>query len=124
MADLIYPNEYYEIIGACFEVHKNLGSGFLEAVYSEALMWEFEERNIPYEKNKELSILYKGQHLIKKYYADFVCYDKIIIEMKAIDTLVPEHISQVLNYLKATEMRLGILANFGEHQFHSKRIVL
>jgi GxxExxY protein len=124
MADLIYPNEYYEIIGACFEVHKNLGSGFLEAVYSEALMLEFEERNIPYEKNKELSIFYKGRQLTKKYYADFVCYDKIIIEVKAMDALVPEHISQVLNYLKTTEMRLGILANFGEHQFHSKRIVL
>ena len=65
---------------------------------------------------KNFQFYYKGQHLIKKYYADFVCYDKIIIELKAIDTLVPEHISQVLNYLKATEMRLGILANFGEHR--------
>ena len=124
MADLIYPDEYYNIIGACFDAHKNFGSGFLGAVYSEALMLEFEERNIPYEMNKELSILYKGRQFSKKYYADFICYDKIIIEQKATDALAPEHISQVLNYLKATAMRLGILANFGEHQFHFKRIVL
>ena len=124
MADLIFPEESYEIIGACIEVHKNLGPGFLEAVYAEALMWEFEERDIPYEKNKELAILYKEHLLTKKYYADFVCYDKIIIELKAMDSIAPGHISQVLNYLKATIMQLGILANFGEPSFHSKRIVL
>ncbi len=124
MADLIYPDEYYKIIGACFEVHNNLGPGFLEAVYAEALMWEFEERDIRYEKEKELSIEYKGKLLTKKYIADFVCYDKIIVELKATDALVPAHISQVLNYLKATHMRLGILANFGESEFHSRRIVL
>ncbi|MDO9254155.1 MAG: GxxExxY protein [Bacteroidales bacterium] len=124
MVDLIYSEESYQIIGACFEVHRNLGPGFLEAVYTEALMWEFEERDIPYEKNRELSIEYKGKLLSKKYYADFVCYDKIIIELKAIDTLTQENISQVLNYLKATKMRLGILANFGEQKFHSRRIIL
>ncbi|MFA5973348.1 MAG: GxxExxY protein [Lentimicrobiaceae bacterium] len=124
MAELIYSEESYKIIGACLEVHKNLGHGFLEAVYAEALMWEFEERDIPYEKNKELAITYKGHLLTKKYYADFVCYNKIIIELKAMDALAPEHISQVLNYLKATQMRLGILVNFGETQLHSKRIVL
>lgn len=124
MAELIFPDESYEIVGACIEVHKNLGPGFLEAVYAEALMAEFEDRDIPYEINKELSIEYKGKRLNKKYFADFVCFDKIIIELKALDAIAPEHISQVLNYLKATKMRLGILANFGEPSFHYKRIVL
>ncbi len=124
MAELIFPEESYEIVGACIEVHKNLGSGFLKAVYAEALMAEFENRDIPYEINKELSIEYKGKRLNKKYFADFVCFNKIIIELKALDAIAPEHISQVLNYLKATKMRLGILANFGEPSFHFKRIVL
>ena len=124
MVDLIFSEESYQIIGACFEVHRNLGPGFLEAVYAEALMWEFEERDIPYEKNKELSIEYKGKLLSKKYYADFVCYGKIIIELKTNDALTQENISQVLNYLKATKMRLGILANFGEQKFHSRRIII
>jgi len=123
MAELIYPDESYQIVGACMEVHSNLGPGFLEAVYAEALMLEFEERDIPYEINKELKIHYKGKPLRKKYYADFLCYDKIIIELKANDNLTSTHVSQVLNYLKATQMRLGILANFGEPSFHYNRIV-
>jgi GxxExxY protein len=123
MAELIYPNESYQIIGACLEVHKELGPGFLEAVYAEALMAEFEERDIQYEVNKELSIHYKGKLLYKKYIADFLCFDKVIIELKAVEALAPEHISQVLNYLKATNMRLGILINFGQSSLHYKRIV-
>ena len=105
------------------EVHSNLGPGFLEAVYTEALMLEFEERDIPYEINKEITIHYKGKTLRKKYFADFLCYDKIIIELKANDTLTSINMSQVLNYLKATKMKLGILANFGEPSFHYDRIV-
>jgi GxxExxY protein len=123
MAELIYPDESYQIVGACIEVHSNLGPGFLEAVYAEALMLEFEERDIPYEINKEIIIHYKGKPLRKKYYADFLCYDKIIIELKASETLTSINMSQVLNYLKATKMKLGILANFGEPSFHYNRIV-
>ncbi len=121
MVDLLYADETYAIIGACMEVHRHLGHGFLEAVYSEALMAEFEERDIPYEINKELTIEYKGSPLLKKYYADFVCYDKILIEMKAVDKIAPPHTAQVLNYLKATKMRIGILANFGEASFNYKQ---
>jgi len=124
MTDLLYVDETYAIIGACMEVHRHLGHGFLEAVYSEALMAEFEERDIPYECNKELTIDYKGRPLIKKYYADFVCFDKILIEMKAVEKIAPSHTAQVLNYLKATRMRIGILANFGEASFSYKRIIL
>lgn len=123
MTGLIYPEESYLIVGACMDVHSNLGPGFLEAVYAEALMLEFEERNIPYEIYKEITIHYKGKPLRKKYYADFLCYDKIIIELKAAENLTPAYTSQVLNYLKATKMKLGILANFGESSFHYSRIV-
>ena len=124
MTDLLYADETYAIIGACMEVHRHLGHGFLEAVYSEALMAEFEERDIPYEINKELTIEYKGSPLLKRYYADFVCFDKILIELKAVEKIAPPHTAQVLNYLKATKMRLGILANFGEASFNYKRIIL
>lgn len=124
MVDLLYADQTYAIIGACMEVHRHLGHGFLEAVYSEALMAEFEERDIPYEINKELTIAYKGRPLLKKYYADFVCFDKILIEMKAVEKIAPPHIAQVLNYLKATNMQLGIIANFGEASFSYKRIIL
>jgi GxxExxY protein len=123
MTGLIYPEESYLIVGACMDVHSNLGPGFLEAVYAEALMLEFEERDIPYEINKEITIHYKGKPLRKKYYADFLCYDKIIIELKAAENLTPAYTSQVLNYLQATKMKLGILANFGEPSFHYDRIV-
>ena len=94
----IFWKEGYEIVGACFEVHKILGCGFLEAVYQEALEIEFKRRNIPFEREKELTIIYKGEELKKKYCADFVCYGKIIVEIKACGAIVDEHISQVLNY--------------------------
>jgi len=123
MVELIYSDESYQIAGACFEGHRNLGHGFLEAVCAEALSLEFRERHIPLIKNKELDIEYKGIPLNKKYNADFVCYDKIIIELKACDALATEHASQVLNYLKATQFRLGILVNFGEPKLHYERIV-
>ncbi len=106
------------------EVHKELGNGFLEAVYQEALTLEFDGQEIPFEKEKQIEIYYKDLLLDKKYRADFVCYGKIIIEIKAISELTPEHESQVLNYLNATEYRLGILINFGSKSLQFKRIVL
>ncbi len=121
--NIIYKEESYAIIGACMEVHKELGAGFLEAVYHESLMIEFNKRNIPYEHEKELSIIYKDQVLEKKYYADFVCYGKIIIEVKALNELSTEHQAQVLNYLKATNFKLGILVNFGQQKLQYIRLV-
>lgn len=94
-------------------VYNTLGSGFLEAVYQEALELEFKKRSIPYEREKELTIYYDGQPLEKKYKADFVCYGKIIVELKAVAELDDAHRSQVYNYLKATGNKLGILYNFG-----------
>jgi len=123
MNNLIYKEESYQIIGACMEVHKTLGCGFLEPVYQEALSIEFQKQNIPFEKEKILSIIYKDIELEKKYIADFVCFSKIIIELKALSALTSEHESQVLNYLKATGFKLSILVNFGEESLKYKRIV-
>ena len=99
---LIYPNESYAIRGAAMRVYNVLGSGFLEAVYQEALELELDRRNIPYEKEKELEIYYDGIKLGKKYIADFVCYDKIILELKAVKELDDSHRSQLYNYLKVS----------------------
>jgi len=119
---LIYKEESYKIIGACMEVHNTLGCGFLEAVYQEALAIEFDKRGIPYIREAELSIEYKGVVLSKKYNADFICYDKIIIETKALTELLTVHQSQVINYLNATKLKLGILVNYGEESLNYIRL--
>lgn len=124
MEDYILKDECYRIIGACMDVQNELGSGFLEAVYKEALMLEFEERDIPYEPECRIDIYYKGEKLSKHYYADFICYNEIIVEIKAIEDLTDEHIAQVLNYLKATGSRLGLLINFGASKLQYRRIIL
>ncbi|MCK5520905.1 MAG: GxxExxY protein [Candidatus Marinimicrobia bacterium] len=124
MAELIYKEESYNIIGAALEVHKTLGNGFLEAVYQEAFEYELKKSNIPYAREVNLKIPYKDIVLNKKYMADFVCYDKIIIEFKALSHLTSEHEAQVLNYLKVTNFKLGILINFGEKKLQYKRFVL
>ncbi len=105
------------------DVHSELGSGFPEAVYQEALMLELEKREIPFEANVKLNISYKGHDLKKVYYADIVCYDKIIVELKAVSGLVNEHSAQVINYLKATGYQLGLLVNFGAKSLQSKRVI-
>lgn len=111
-----YNSESYKINGAAMNVYNKLGHGFLEAVYQEALEIEFQKQNIPYEKEKELTIFYDGKPLQKKYYADFVCYGNIIVELKAVSTLDDSHRSQVYNYLKATGYKLGLLYNFGNYK--------
>lgn len=110
---LIYERESYAINGAAMEVYNQLGHGFLESVYQEALEREFKIRGIPYEREKELTIIYKGEVLTQKYKADFVCYGKIIVELKAVSDITDAHRSQVYNYLRATRYKLGLLFNFG-----------
>ena len=122
--DLLYKNESYNIIGVAMEVHKVLGPGFLEPVYQEAFELELQRQNIPYEREKLLNIFYKGVKLKKYYEADFVCYDKIIVEMKALSDLNDDHIAQVLNYLTITKMKLGLLFNFGRKSLQYKRMIL
>ena len=121
--DLIYKEEAYEIIGAAMAVHSELGPGFLEAIYQEALEIEFNLRDIPYEREKQLNIEYKGHTLTRHYNADFVCYNKIVVETKAICELTSKDESQLLNYLKATGFKLGLLINFGEERLRYKRMV-
>ena len=122
MKEIIYKEESYKIIGACMEVHNELGQGFHEVVYQEALKNEFVMQKLPYEKEKRLNLFYKGKLLNKYYDADFVCFDKVILEIKAVSELIPEHIAQVINYLKTTNFRFGILVNFGEESLTYKRI--
>jgi len=125
MADLLYKSEVFDIQGAVFEVYRNLSAGFLENVYQEALEIELESRNIPFVSQSELKIRYKDEILKQSYRADIVCYDKIILELKAAKALLPEHEAQLHNYLKATGMRLGLLINFCHvPKVEIKRIVL
>ena len=123
MADIVFKEESYKIIGACMEVHKKLGSGFLESVYAEALEIEFNNSGIPYEKEKKLPVFYGDKPLNKYFRADFVCYDSIIIELKAIKFMVDANSKQTLNNVKATRFKLGILINFGTPSLTYKRIV-
>jgi GxxExxY protein len=109
---ILYEAESYKIMGACFEVHNRMGRGFLEAVYQECLEIEFAERRIPFVSQHKLPIIYKGRTLQQFYKADFVCYDRIIVEVKAVSRPVDEHRAQAIHYLRATGMRLGILVNF------------
>lgn len=119
---LIYKEESEKILKACFEVHNELGNGFLEPVYQEALELEFKSQKIPYEREKLLPIFYKGKILDKKYYADFVCYTDIVLELKAVSVVVKAHKAQVLNYLKAADKKLGYLVNFGNNSLTWERI--
>ena len=120
---LLYKEESFQIIGAAMEVHKQLGSGFLEAVYQEALAIEFENRKIPFVKEQKLEINYKGELSSKYYIADFVCYDEIIVEVKALTELSGTEEAQVINYLKATGFKLGLLINFGSRSLIHKRLI-
>ena len=124
MSNLIDKDEVYKIVGACLDVYNTLGVGYLEAVYQEALALELGMRRIPFEQEKEIRIRYKGQMLLKKYYADLFCFDKVIVETKAVANLTPEHIAQTLNYLKATNVKVAVLVNFGHPQrLQWKRLV-
>jgi len=112
---IIFPDESYAINGACMEVYKTLGNGFLEAVYQECLEIEFRRRSIPFVSQKPLKLFYQGQPLKQTYKPGFVCFDKIIVELKTITKVTDENKAQVMNYLKATGFQLGILNNFGHH---------
>ena len=122
--DLLYKEEVYQIVGAAMEVHGILGPGFLEAVYHEALEIEFTERLIPFESHKLLKIPYKSHILRQPYEADFLVFEKIIVEIKALDKLISKNEAQIINYLKATKIKVGLLINFGEESLVWKRFIL
>jgi GxxExxY protein len=119
--EFLYKFETYQIVGAAMEVHNQLGKGFLESVYQEALEIEMSEREIPYIAQAPIEINYKLKTLAKKFIADFFCYDDIIVEIKAVSQILPEHEAQILNYLKATNVQLGLLINFGTQKLTYKR---
>ena len=123
MNSIIYKEESYAISGAIIEVSRELGCGFLERVYQDALELEFRLRNIPYEREKLIQVMYKGYPLGVPYRADFLCYGKIIVELKAVEELTSTHRSQVLNYLHATKMKLCLLVNFGEQFSNVERLL-
>lgn len=122
--EILYKDESYAIIGACFELHNVLGSGFAEPVYQEALEIELGIQGIPFRSQNELDVQYKGHTLSSKYKPDFICYEKIIVEIKSLNDIADIHRSQVHNYLKITDFRLGILVNFSSYpRLQYERIV-
>lgn len=115
MNEIIYREESYKIIGACFEVYKDKGFGFLEPVYQECLAIEFELQKIPFISQPKIQLDYKNQPLTQYFQPDFICYDKIIVEIKSVSNLINEHRGQTINYLHATNYELALLVNFGHY---------
>ena len=123
MTQLILKEEAFQIIGKCMEVHNNLGHGFLEIVYKDALEYELKKAGIPYQREKEYKVLYKDIILPHKFYADFVVFNSIILEVKGVSALTDEFTAQCINYLKVSGNKLALLVNFGELRLKFKRIV-
>ena len=115
MTEILFKDECYAIQGAIFEVYREMGCGFLESVYQECLERELRSRNIPFINQPDLRLTYKGELLQQTFKPDLICYSQIIVELKAVKAIAPEHIAQVINYLKATGMKLGLLVNFGDY---------
>lgn len=122
-SNLIYKKESYQIIGKCMEVHNELGHGFLEIVYKDALELLFKQEGIFYEREKPYEVYFRGVLLPNKFYADFVVEDKIILEVKCVSSLTDDHIAQTINYLKVSGNKLGLLVNFGRGKLDYKRLV-
>ncbi len=119
---LLFAEETGIIINACIEVHRELGNGFLEAVYQDALEIEFQEQGIPYRREALIPVFYKGHKLDKEYFADFICYEKIVVELKCVTRLVNAHKAQVINYLHGTGLPVGLLVNFAEASLKWERL--
>ncbi len=123
MSEIYFKEESYKLIGLCMEVHRTLGMGFKEATYKDALELEFQDNLIIYEREKKFSVEYKNRLLSSYYVADFVVYNGIILEIKAASAIVDPHLYQAISYLKASELRLGIIINFGTPSLDYKRVV-
>jgi len=124
MTEILFKDEAYKIVGACFEVYNEQGCGFVEPVYQECLEIEFQLQGIPFQAQRQLLLSYKGRQLKHVYIPDFICFEKIIVEIKAVSKLCDEYRAQVHNYLKATGFRLGLLVSFGHYpKLEYERIV-
>lgn len=124
MTELLYRKETHRLIGLCMEIHRELGKGHDEVIYKDALVVELSRAEIPFAREKKYEISYKGVPLAHPYYADFVVWNKIIFEAKAIEAMTDSHVKQVLNYLAASKLRIGLLLNFGADSLEWKRVVL
>lgn len=124
MQELLYKEEIYQLVGFCLEIHRELGKGHDEIIYKDSLVVELSRVGIPSSREKGYEISYKGAILPHFYYADFVVWDKILLEAKAVEGLTDSHVKQVLNYLAASKLRLGLLVNFGGDSLEWKRVVL
>ncbi len=120
----ILKEETYEIIGLCMEVHNNLGAGFSEIVYKDALEYEFQTRNISYQREQEYCVNYKDIILPHKFYADFIVFNNIVLEIKCASSIADEHIAQAINYLKVSRNKIALVVNFGETRLNYKRLIL
>ena len=123
MTEIVYKKESYRIIGSCMKVHNELGPGFVESVYQEALEKQFIKDQIPYQREKQLSIYFNGEKLRKYFKADFVCYDSTIVELKAASFIHNDNIDQLRSYIRSADLRLGILVNFGQSSLVYKRVL-
>ena len=124
MSDLLYKEESFQLVGLCMEIHRELGKGHDEVIYKDACVLEMNRAGIPFARERKYEISYKGVVLPHHYFADFVVWDKIIFEAKAIERLTDTHVKQVLNYLAAAKLRLGLLVNFGGESLEWKRVIL
>lgn len=124
MSQIIYKYESYFVIGLCMDIYNELGKGFNEAVYGDALEVELKSNGVPYQREVKFNIEYKGEILKHQYFADFVMDNKIVLELKAVEKITSGHIKQTLNYLAASKLKLGIVVNFGEDQLNYKRVLL
>jgi len=124
MGELLYKDECFKLVGLCMEIHRELGKGHDEVIYKDAMVVELSRANIPFSREKKYEVSYKGVILPHYYYADFVVWDRILFEAKAVEKLTDAHVKQVLNYLAASKLRLGLLVNFGGDSLEWKRIIL
>ncbi len=123
MSKIILKKESYTLVGICMEVHRELGMGFKEVLYKDAIEYELRSKNIVYKREHQFKISYKGLVLPHRFYADFIVFDSIILEVKSTSIIVNSFVAQTINYLKASGLKLGIIANFGESSFTYKRVV-
>ena len=124
MSELLYKQECFQLVGLCMEIHRELGKGHDEVIYKDALVVELSRANIPFSRERKYEVTYKGVILPHHYFADFVVWDKVIFEAKAVEKLMDSHVKQVLNYLAASKLRLGLLVNFGADSLEWKRVIL
>ena len=125
MESFQYKEETYRLIGVCMNVQKSLGYGFSEVIYKDAIEADLAEVSIPYERESELCVMYKGKRLAHKFFADFICFGKIIVEIKSSEKgITDDHIAQTLNYLRASENSIGLIINFGKRRLDYKRLIM